>query len=307
MGMVAQLIETNTWKIPSPFPLFSPQFIGRTMQVQRNFEWLNPLQTHIQLPFPPQEPAPCSAFSCRKMQGCPAPQLLHSGACKLERGGTVPSKWGDVLSSSCWTSLSGADTCRHKTLNLGSPEVLKILYKSICILLKQIAPGHPLQLYIKGMYTQRREGERELGRDFSWDCYLGDDAWQAYCFQGYSWEFIFFAATVNGFWFLSLTCQIFSPASGMVFVMHLFVSSLARSVFRKALFVPISLSGVTYFFMGHICKQLSISAGLSPCFTVLSTWDFEVPHMLPSRFCFLLSQFHPRACIQIFNDSFLLC
>lgn len=78
-------------------------------------------------------------------------------------------------------------------------------------------------------------------------------------------------------------------------------------VFRAALFVPINISGVTYFFMGHICKQLSISAGLSPCFTVLSTLDFEVPHMLPSRFCFLLSQFHPWVCIQIFHDSFLLC
>lgn len=177
MCMVAQFVEANTWKIPSPFLLFSPQFTGRTVQVQRDFKWLNPLQTHIQLPFPPQEPAPCSAFSCSKMQGCPAPQLLHSGACKLERGDTVPSKWGDVLSSSCWTSLSGADTCRHKTLNPGSPEVLKIFYKGICILLKQIAPGHPLQLYIKGMYTQRRERERELGRDSSWDCYLGDDAW----------------------------------------------------------------------------------------------------------------------------------
>lgn len=36
-------------------------------------------------------------------------------------------------------------------------------------------------------------------------------AQQACCFQGYSWEFIFFAATVNGFWLLSLICQIFSP------------------------------------------------------------------------------------------------
>lgn len=27
------------------------------------------------------------------------------------------------------------------------------------------------------MYTERREGERELGKDFSLDCYLGDDAW----------------------------------------------------------------------------------------------------------------------------------
>lgn len=60
--LVAQFIGANTWKIPSPFPLFSPQFTGRTLQVQRDFKWLNPLQTHIQLPFPPQEPAPCLAL-----------------------------------------------------------------------------------------------------------------------------------------------------------------------------------------------------------------------------------------------------
>lgn len=31
--LVAQFIEANTWKIPSPFPLFSLQFTGRTLQV----------------------------------------------------------------------------------------------------------------------------------------------------------------------------------------------------------------------------------------------------------------------------------
>lgn len=96
--LVARFIGANTWKMPSLFPLFSHLFTSRALQVQRDFKWLNPLQPHIQLPFPPQEPAPCSAFSFRKMQGCPAPQLLHAGACKLERGGTVPSKWGGVLS-----------------------------------------------------------------------------------------------------------------------------------------------------------------------------------------------------------------
>lgn len=238
MCMVARFIEANIWKIPSPFLLFSPQFTGRTVQVQRDFKWLNPLQTHIQLPFPPQEPAPCSAFSCSKMQGCPAPQLLHSGACKLGRGGTVPSKWGDVLSSSCWTSLSGADTCRHKTLNPGSPEVLKIFYKGICILLKQIAPGHPLQLYIKGMYTQRRERERELGRDSSRDCYLGDDAWLS--------KPVASEVIVESLFFCCHCKWLLAPESNLsdllprirYGVCHALVSSLARSGFQGCTFYP---------------------------------------------------------------------
>lgn len=125
------------------------------------------------------------------------------------------------------------------------------------------------------MYTQRREGERELGRDFSLDCYLGDDAWLSKPdASNVRVESVFFCHHCK--WLLAPESDfsIISLGSSMVFVIHLFGSSLARS--SLLFFVPVSSSGGSYLLMDHVCRELSGSAGLNPRFTMLSTWDFEV-------------------------------
>lgn len=120
---------------------------------------------------------------------------------------TQPTRWrGEVQcppsemcsASSCWTSLSGAETHRHKMLNSGSSEVLRIFYKAICILLSKADCTWPALAAVHQRDACTEEG-REGGREGAEERFLIrllSRRWclaqQACFFQGYSWEFIFF-------------------------------------------------------------------------------------------------------------------
>lgn len=193
--LVAQFIEANTWKISSPLisSAFSSQAEPCRFRETSN-DWIPYKLTFSYLSLPKSQlPAqPFLVGRCRV--------VLH-----LRFFIQVPASWrGEVqclpseemyTASSCWTSLSGPDTYRHETLNPGSPEVLKILYKAICILLTETDCTWPALAAVHQRGAVHTEEGRRKGAEERFLIRLLSRRWclaqQACCFQGCSWEFIF--------------------------------------------------------------------------------------------------------------------
>lgn len=128
---------TRTWGQhipPAPFSLQSS--VHRQIAagfVRRACGW----EYDIQSSSPFREPV----FPCRQMQ-----DWLHLCLCTQVpircRGGFLPRKQM-CSASSCWAFLSGTGSRRHKVLNSGSSEVLRMLYKAICVWLNKPACTWP--------------------------------------------------------------------------------------------------------------------------------------------------------------------
>lgn len=150
---------------PSHFAPCIPQFTGGVLQVLFR-QPAGECMTFSLLPPPGSQ----SFLADRCRVGCTSasPPRCLQGA----EGRFLPRK--EMCSvSSCWTFLSGTGTHRHKMLNSGSSEVLRMFYKAICVWLNKPACTWPALAAVHQRDVRMAEGRRELG-GFSLDCYLGD-------------------------------------------------------------------------------------------------------------------------------------